>query len=273
MRAARLKKYLIFSKSGIQTTIAYRGQIALWFLGGIINAVLMGLLWWAIYKFSPQPVIGGFSFPQMLMYVFLSSIVGEITYAETMGTISDDVRYGLIGMRLMKPVNYRAQLAFTAFGSFLARFVIIAVPMTLVGTLVMVFGFGLEGILWYNVLLFIPACVFSLLTVDAIQFLFGQLAFRTQAMFGVHSMSNVIIGFLSGAMVPLTLFPMWVQNVLFFTPFPTMTSFPVRLFLGQLGYADILIQFGISALWLIALNIIGLLMYKTSVRKVVVFGG
>ena len=269
----RLKKYFIFTKSGIQTTIAYRGMIALWFLGGIINAVLMGLLWWAIYKFSPDSVIGGLAFPQMLMYVLMSSIVGELTFSETMGTITDDVRYGIIGMRLMKPISYRAQLGFTSFGSFAARFFIIGVPMTLIGSLVMVFGFGLKGIEWYNVLLFIPACVLALFTEDAIQFLFGQLAFRTQAMFGVHSMSNVIISFLSGAIVPLTLFPSWAQSILYYTPFPTMTSMPVRLFLGQLGFTELGISFAISVAWIIVLNVLGHLMYKTSVRKVVVFGG
>ncbi|MDE7464487.1 MAG: hypothetical protein K2M48_05605 [Clostridiales bacterium] len=50
--SGRLKKYFIFSKAGVQSTIAYRGQIALWVLGGVIEAVLMGLLWWAIFSNS-----------------------------------------------------------------------------------------------------------------------------------------------------------------------------------------------------------------------------
>lgn len=273
MKAGRLKKYFIFTKSGMQTMIAYRGQVALWFIGGVINAVLMGLLWWAIYTFSPDPVIGGYTFPQMLMYVLLTSIVGEVTYAETMGTITDDVHYGLIGMRLMKPINYRAQLAFTSFGTFVSKFIIIGVPMILVGTLVAVFGFNLTGITWYNILLFIPACVLALLMEDAIQFLFGQLAFRTHAMFGVHSMANIITQFLSGGIVPLALFPIWAQNILYYTPFPTLYSMPVRLFLGQLSWVELGISVAISVAWIIVLNVLGQLMYKTSVRKVVVFGG
>lgn len=273
MKIGRLKKYFIFTKSGIQTTIAYRGSIALWLLGGVIDAVLMGLLWWAIFSFSPDPVIGGYTFPQMLMYVFLAAVVGEITYSQTMGEITDDVHYGLIGMRLMKPISYRAQLAFSTLGSFIARFVIIGVPMITVGTLTMVFGFGLGGIEWYNIILFIPACILSMLTIDAIEFLFGQLAFRTHAMFGVSSMSSIIRAFLSGALVPLSLFPVWAQTLLAYTPFPTIMTLPVRLFLGQLGWTELAISFGIAVAWIIALNVIGHFLYKTSVRKVVVFGG
>lgn len=272
-RLGRLKRYFIFSKSGIQTTLAYRGQVALWFLGGVINAVLMGLLWWAIFSFSESDTVSGFTFPQMMMYVLLSTIVGEVTFSESMSSITDEVRYGTIGMRLMKPINYRAQLAFTGLGSFVARALIVGIPMTLVGTLVMVYGFGLGGITWYNILLFLPACFLAMLLNDAIDFLFGQLAFRTQAMFGVHSMSKVILGFLSGAMVPLAFFPMWAQTALMYTPFPSIMSFPVRLFLGQLAWADVAVGFGIAAAWTVLLNVIGLLLYKTSVRKVVVFGG
>ena len=268
-----IRKYLIFTKSGIQTTLAYRGQIALWFLGGMINATLMGLLWWAIFSFSPSDTVGGYTFSQMLLYVILAAIVGEVCYVNTMGEITDDVRYGLIGMRLMKPIDYRAQLGFTAFGTFAARFVIIGVPFTIAGSLIAVYGFGLTGLVWYNILLFVPACIIAMLLTDAIQFLFGQLAFRTQAMFGVHSMSEVIVQFLSGALVPISLFPVWAQSVLAFTPFPSMMTLPVRLFLGQTEGIDILVSFAVAIAWIIALNVLGRLLYKTSVRKVVVFGG
>lgn len=283
MKKFGIKKYFIFAKSGIQTTFAYRGQIALWFLGSIITAVLTGLLWWAIYSahaaenmtaFSADNVIGGFNFAQMLTYVMLSSIVVELAYAAmSMGEITDDVRYGLIGMRLIKPISYRAQLAFSSVGSFTARMLIIGAPLTLVSTLVMVFGFGLTGITWYNVILFVVACFLSLLIRDAIEFLFGQLAFYTQAMFGVFSITQVVTAFLSGAMVPLSLFPEWAQTVLSYTPFPSMISMPVRLFMGMLSWREVLVSFAVALAWIVALNVLGALLYKTSVRKVVVFGG
>lgn len=269
----RLKKYLIFAKSGVQSTLAYRGTIFLWFLGGIINAVVMCLLWWAVYNFSPESAIAGYTFPQMIMYVIMSTVVGEITYSDTLGLIGDDVRDGVVGMRLMKPVNYRAQLGFTNIGGFAARVLIIGLPMIVGGTLLCVFAFGLTGITWYNVLLFIPAIILAVLFADSISFLFGQLAFRTQAMFGVNSILNVLTGFLSGALVPLALFPVWAQNILAYTPFPTMLSFPVQVFMGKLSLPEIGISFAISIAWLIVLELIGQACYKGSVRHVVVFGG
>ena len=273
MRKGQIKKYLIFMRSGFQTVLAYRGAIALWMVGALISAVLMGLVWWAIYSFSPQTEIAGYAFPQMLMYVILSAAVGEAIYSDTMGQINEDVKWGLIGMRLMKPINYRMQLFFTAMGSFLARIIIIGVPVLTAGTLIVVFGFGLQGIQWYNILLFLPACVLSAIMFDTFGFLFGQLAFRTQAMFGVASMSQIVMSFLSGGIVPIALFPLWAQSVLYYTPFPTLVSLPVRIFLGQVGWIEMLIGFAISIAWIIALNVLAHLAYKSSVKHVVVFGG
>ncbi len=269
----RLKKYLIFVKSGFQTVIAYRGSIFLWFIGAIVNATVMCLVWWAIFEAKGEDVISGYTFPQMIMYMILSAVISEISYSTTMGQIGDDVREGVIGMRLMKPINYRAQLGFTSVGGFIARFTLLGVPMILGGTLVAVFGFGLDGLKWYNILLFIPAVFLALLFSDTLGFLFGQLAFRTQAMFGVDSIMSVLVGFLSGAMVPIALFPEWAQTVLYYTPFPSMMSMPIRLFLGQMTALETLEAFGISVLWLVALNALGATLYKSSVRHVVVFGG
>lgn len=268
-----LRKYLVFAKAGIQSTIAYRGQVVLWTFGTLLNAVMLGLLWWTVYKFSDADAIGGYTFPQMLLYVLLTGAVSQTIYSETMSELTWDVHKGLIGMRLMKPIDYRTQLGFTAFGSFAARTFIVCIPMTLASTLVAVFAFGLTGIQWYNVLLFLPLCLLSALTFDAFSFLFGQLAFRTHAMFGVSSMSEIISSFLSGALVPISLFPTWAQTVLAYTPFPTMISLPVRTFLGLMSWSELGIAAAIAIAWIVALNLIAHLLYKASVRHVVVFGG
>lgn len=272
MRTNALKKYLIFAKAGVQNMLAYRGYVIMYFLSSVLQGVLMALLWWAIYKFSDS-TISGFTFPQMMLYVMLAAIFNEMFYSPSLDTISDDVKDGLIGMRLMKPINYRNQLAFTAAGTFGARLILFSLPLGTVATLIAVYGFGLDGITWYNILACIPALILAAAINDSICFLFGQLAFRTQAMFGVSMLLNQAIMFLSGMLVPLALFPAWAQTVLSFTPFPSMLSMPLQLFLGQIGGMELLKAFGISIVWVIVLECLGRLCFKASVRKVVVFGG
>lgn len=274
MRPIRTAKiYSSFTKTNFLLTFAYRGQVFLWLLGGLMVAVMTGLLWWAVFSFGSGESIAGFSYPQMLLYVIMSAICAETLYCGTADEIARDVRNGIIGMRLTKPISYQGQHAAMALGSFAGKLTVIGVPMIAIGTLVAVFGFGMGGIVWYNVLLFIPALLLGLLMQNAIGFMFGQIAFITQAMWGVLSMLDIFVSFLSGGIVPLSLFPSWAQSILTYTPFPSIISLPVRIFMGLCSAHEIWTGFLTSLFWIVILNILGALWYKRSVRHVVVFGG
>lgn len=271
----KIKIYSAFSKTNFLLTFAYRGQVFLWLLGGLITAVMSGLLWWAIFaaQETEGALIGGFTYPQMLMYTILSAICAEVIYCGTADEIARDVRKGDIGMRLTKPISYQGQHTAMAIGNFFGKMTVIGIPMITIGTLVAVFGFGLDGIQWYNVLRFVAAIFLGLLLQNAIGFAFGQIAFITQAMWGVLSMLDLFVSFLSGAVVPITLFPEWAQTALAYTPFPSVIGLPVQIFLGTVSEHDILIGFATSLFWIVILNVLGALWYKRSVRHVVVFGG
>ncbi len=268
------KIYSSFTKTNFLLTFAYRGQVFLWLLGGLLTAVMSGLLWWAVFKFGDGATsIAGFTYPQMLLYMIMSAICGEALYCGTADEIARDVRNGVIGMRLTKPISYQGQHVAMAIGNFGGRMIVIGIPMITLGTIVAVFGFGLTGIEWYNVLLAVPALFLGLLLKNAIGFMFGQIAFKTQAMWGVLSMLDVFVSFLSGAIVPLSLFPSGVQTALGYTPFPSVISLPVRIFMGMCTPYEIAIGFATSLFWIVVLNVLGALWYKRSVRHVVVFGG
>ncbi len=274
MKAFRkLKIYSAFTKANFLLAFAYRGSVFLWLLGGLLTAVMSGLLWWAVFSFGGSDAIGGFSYPQMLLYTVLSAVCAEVIYCGTADEIARDVRNGMIGMRLSKPISYQGMQAASAVGNFSGKLVIVGIPMMTIGTLVAVFGFGLDGIQWYNVLLFIPTLFLGMMLNNALGFMFGQIAFKTQAMWGVLSMTDLFISFLSGAVVPLSLFPSWAQNILAYTPFPSVMSLPVRLFLGMNSWEQTLIGLCSSVFWIVVLNVLGALWYKRSVRHVVVFGG
>lgn len=268
------KIYSSFTKTNFLLTFAYRGQVFLWLLGGLLTAVMSGLLWWAVFKFGDGATsIAGFTYPQMLLYMIMSAICGEVLYCGTADEIARDVRNGVIGMRLTKPISYQGQHVAMAIGNFGGRMLVIGIPMITLGTIVAVFGFGLTGIEWYNVFLAVPALFLGLLLKNAIGFMFGQIAFKTQAMWGVLSMLDVFVSFLSGAIVPLSLFPSGVQTALGYTPFPSVISLPVRIFMGMCTPYEIAIGFATSLFWIVVLNVLGALWYKRSVRHVVVFGG
>lgn len=268
-----IKIYSAFAKTDFLLTFAYRGQVLLWLLGGLIAAIMSGLLWYAVFSFGTSDTIAGFTFPQMLLYTIMSAICAEVMYCETAGDIARDVRQGMIGMRLTKPISYQGQHVAMSIGYFFGKLIVIGLPMIIIGTVVAVFGFGLTGIVWYNALIFFPAMFVGLLLRNAIGFAVGQIGFITQAMWGILSMLDVFLAFLSGAVVPISLLPDWAQTALLYTPFPSMTSLPVRIFLGVCGTREMLVGVATSLFWVVVLNILGALWYRRSIKHVVVFGG
>ena len=66
----------------------------------------------------------------------------------------------------------------------------------------------------------------------------------------------IITQFLSGAIVPLEIYPAWFRSILNYSPFPYMTYVPVKLFMGvyegHIGTAFVIISFWLGMMILAA---------------------
>ena len=51
-------------------------------------------------------------------------------------------------------------------------------------------------------------------------------------------MVRFVIAFLSGMMLPLTLYPEWLQKFISYTPFPSMVYIPIQLAMGRAGFDE-----------------------------------
>ena len=84
----------------------------------------------------------------------------------------------------------------------------------------------------------------------------------------------VIVAFFSGMLVPVTLFPGWLQTVARFTPYPSMMQTPIEVMLGRhAGWGDTAVAIGSQLLWVVVLFAAGRIVLAAATRKVVVQGG
>jgi ABC-2 type transport system permease protein len=85
---------------------------------------------------------------------------------------------------------------------------------------------------------------------------------------------EVTVLFLSGAVVPLALFPEPVRRVLEWLPFQAIYHTPVRLLIDpSLAGPDILLFFVRQLAWLGVFILLSRLFYQAALRRVVVNGG
>jgi ABC-2 type transport system permease protein len=79
--------------------------------------------------------------------------------------------------------------------------------------------------------------------------------------------------FFSGFLMPLRFFPEWIQQISFLTPFPYTVNALAEVYLGLLSPSDIQALIVSQILWGTCLLIIGQIILRLGIKKLVILGG
>ena len=119
MKRNKFRKYFAFSKAGILDGFAYKFSALGWLLGDIISLLILFFLWQAIYKNSPNDVINGMTFKEMIAYLIYARVATSLVFSTiSFWIIGDDIYEGNIAISLIRPINYRYRLLASSFGGF-----------------------------------------------------------------------------------------------------------------------------------------------------------
>jgi ABC-2 type transport system permease protein len=105
------------------------------------------------------------------------------------------------------------------------------------------------------------------------RFLLNISAFWTTDARGLGGLTNALVMFLGGFVVPLHFFPDWAQPLLLSLPFASIIQIPNDIFIGQLSGLAALQALAIQAFWAVAMLAIAQLTVVFAVRRVSVQGG
>jgi len=97
-----------------------------------------------------------------------------------------------------------------------------------------------------------------------LQYLTGLLAFWLDETWIMRVMLQIVTTFLSGAILPLSIFPYWLSHSLKNSPFPIMVYYPVRAFMGELPFSTA--PFLTLLPWMILLFFLNVLVWKKGLR-------
>jgi ABC-2 type transport system permease protein len=117
------------------------------------------------------------------------------------------------------------------------------------------------------------SALLSFLIVASINFLLGELAIFTNALFGLMIIKNITLAFFSGSLLPSSFFPEWMNVILRFLPFQSMVEKPIMLLMGRIDGIEILYTIGIQGLWVVILSIFCNLTFNSLKKHVVSVGG
>ena len=274
MRLNKYKKYLAFSKAGILDGFAYKFSALGWLLGDIISLFILYFLWLAVYKNSPTESINGMTFNEMIAYLIFARVATSLVFSSiSFWIIGDDIYEGNIAISLIRPINYRYRLLASSFGVFLSTAILMFIPLWILSMILLnvTIGMPVPGVGTH--LLFILSVLLSFVIADSLNFLIGEIAIFTNALFGLMIIKNITIAFLSGSLLPSSYFPNWLNEILKFLPFQSMIEKPIMIFLGRLTPSEILSSFIIQIIWIVILGILCNFSFNRLKKRVVSVGG
>ncbi len=251
---------------GFAGAIAYRAEMVVWILAYTMPLIMLAL-WVAVAKEAP---VGRFDEQGFQAYFLATLITRLLTGAWVVWELNQEIRQGLLSMRLLRPVNPLLSYFGDNLGALPMRLAIV-LPI-FVGTLLWL---G-PGILTDDPvqLLLVPltyagafAMTFTLMAA------IGSLAFYWEQSISVFDLYLGLYFVFSGYIMPLELFPGWLRELAAWLPFRYMLSYPVENLLGLVDRGAALralaVQWGYVALFTVGLAAI----WRGGVKRYGAFGG
>lgn len=262
-----LKTMIQLAKMQFNQYTIYKSNFYLFTLNRIVEIVVYIFVWQAIYNQTGNA--GGFTISQMVTYYILAIAFSSIATWGINEIMAHSIRNGQINKELLNPITYfqyyfginLGELAFAVLIG-IATFVLCAIFWELA----MPVSF-LDFILCILVIILgIPITFF-------IQMIVGTIGFYTNSIWGMQILRKAIIQIFSGIIAPISLFPLWFQNLSKFLPFKELIYTPINIWLGQVSYNEIVFIVIKQILWGIILYIIAKSFFNYAVKNITINGG
>lgn len=267
-----LRMYKPFTSAGLQEMVVYRVNFLFFLLGEIMKCFVMFFVWKAVFDSSNGTTIYGFTYENMVVYLFISFLSGYLTYSDGSYVIGKEILDGSIAMRMIKPVDFDMCFLFQELGGKILQVLILFVPIT---AGVEIYRFIITGEILFNIPLFL-LFVLSMVLAYLINFFFnlsyGFLAFYLKNLWGTDIIKGVIIDFLSGATIPLA-FMGGFGKVLGYLPFASLSYTPVMIYMGMYSAGEIAFYLSLQVLWLVVFIAVSKLILHLAMKRLVVHGG
>lgn len=226
------------------------------------------MLWKNIYAQKGTPTIGGFSLKAMIWYLIFTELV-TLSRTDLHLQVNDDVKSGNIAYLLNKPYNY----VIYCFSYFIGEIGLKLLTNALIGLAIgLIYAGALEN---FN-LIHLPFIILSLLLGCSINFfIYLSLALTSfwfednTAFFWIYSKLVFTLG---GMLMPIDLFPKWLQDLSRYLPFVYVTYVPARMAV-DFSFWNFFREFPIQLLYLGVFFTLSMVLYRKGARNLNVNGG
>lgn len=263
-----MNAYLSIFKARFLTLFQYR----LAALAGMATQVFWGfikvMILQAFFTYStiPQPI----SLSQAYIFVWIGQALLQLLPWNVDKEIEGQIRTGNVAYELVRPLDLYWHWFSRSMAFRLVPTSIRSIPFFLIARIF--FELPLPPSITSGILFFI-SMVFSIFLSSAITTLIIISLFWTISADGIQRLLPHITMILSGMLVPLPLFPDWMQPFLNIQPLRGIIDIPVRLYAGIIPVQDAIYYLNFQFTWLIIFVFLGRWMMNKALKRLVIQGG
>jgi ABC-2 type transport system permease protein len=263
-RALRALPTLV--RVGLAESVAYRAEMLVWLLSTTMPLVMLALMT-AVARDAP---VGRFGQADFAAYYLAALVVRLLTGAWVIWEVNFEIRQGTLAYRLLRPIHPLVAYAAENVGAMPLRF--LAVIPIAAGA---VAATGGERLTRDPLLLaaFPVALVGAWLITFLAMSVIGAVAFWVESSGALFEVWLGLFGVFSGYLVPLELFPRWLEVGARFLPFRYMLAFPVEMVIGMTPRPAALRELAIQWLFVGVLATTARLAWRAGLRRFAAYGG
>lgn len=252
-------------KVSFAEAVAYRAEFLVWILTTTMPFVMLALM----SSVVAEGPIEGYDQQGITAYYLATLLVRLLTGAWVVWEMTMEIREGTMGMRLLRPVH---PFVVYASGNLAALPIRGALAIPLIGAML---WFAKEGLTADPAMIALAAVAIAgaWLLNFLVMACIGCLAFHVESATSVFEVWLGVWVIMSGYLLPLDLFPDWVQSISVWLPFRLMLDLPVRILLGRLDPGDAVVGIATQWAWILGVGALAMFLWRAGIRRYQAFGG
>lgn len=266
MRRFRLAAYVAFAKRAIAREATYRFDVFTNIGSVLVRLYLLKMVWDALYAQNAAPE--DLPLHAIVTYSAVALLFGLVMDIDQTRALYERLHDGSIATDFLKPINVPMFYFADGTGEVLFHALLI-IPSLALGLLVVHIDVPPPGTLG----VFALSATLGYFVAFFLNFMLNCTAFWTLEISSVQMIVTWLTGLLGGELVPLALFPPWLERVVEFLPFAAIFSTPLSIYVGTIHPAQYAAAIAAQVGWVAVFAMISSVVWRAGAQRIVVQGG
>jgi ABC-2 type transport system permease protein len=262
----RLEPYVQFAQKAMAREATYRFDVFTSIASVLVRVYLLRMVWLALYARNAAP--SDLPLHAIITYTTVAMLMGLVMDIDQTRLLHDSLHDGSIATDFMKPIIVPLYFFSDGTGEVLFHAALI-VPSLLLALLIVHIDVPSLPVLG----VFLVSFLLGYLVGFCLNFILNCIAFWTLEIQALQLIVTWLTDLFGGEIIPLVIFPVFLQRIAFLLPFAAMFSTPLLIYVGVIKPDRYVQVLGAQLFWVIVLAVVATFVWRAGAKRIVVQGG